>query len=301
MKYTKPALTVDQQILQLQGRGMAFGDRGLAAGYLREINYYRLRGYWLRRESDRRSHRFEPGTTFEGVLTDYVFDRELRLLVLDAVERLEVSIRTRFAHNLGLRYGSHAHLDGTIFKDRSQRWSHPRAVASLVAEVERRTEAFIQHIRKSYDEILPPLWVTVEVMTLGQVSLWFGNLRHGADRKAIGGDYGLDEVLLSSFLHHLTIVRNVCAHHGRLWDRRLPFQARLPRRNPAALVMSLNHKDMDCHYNTLTMLGWLVSRISPAASWVARVAHHIESHPPAKVLMGFPEDYQRRPVWQSLP
>lgn len=78
---------------------MTFHDRERAEHYLRELNYYRLAGYWLRRESDHGSHTFEPGTCFEDVLADYVFDRELKLLVLDAVERLEVSVRTRWAHD----------------------------------------------------------------------------------------------------------------------------------------------------------------------------------------------------------
>lgn len=83
VKYDKPALTAAQQIEQLAGRGMVFGDPERAAHYLAELNYYRLSGYWLRHEADHATHRFQPGTTFEAVLEDYVFDRGLKLLVLD--------------------------------------------------------------------------------------------------------------------------------------------------------------------------------------------------------------------------
>jgi abortive infection bacteriophage resistance protein len=301
MKYDKPALSIEQQIDQLLKRGMTFGDPARAAHFLRELNYYRLSGYWLRREADHATHRFQPGTTFEDVLADYVFDRELKLLVLDAVERIEVSVRTHWAHQLGLRHGAHAHLDSILFKDRSQQWNHSRAVASLVGDVEKSTEIFIRHLRSQYDELLPPIWAAVEVMTLGQISRWYDNLRHATDRKAVALGYELDEALLASFLHHISIVRNVCAHHSRLWDRDLPFKARLPRKNPQDLAESLNHKSPRHLYNTLTMLGWLLDKISPAQTWVSRVARHVNDHPPATGIMGFPNDYQNSAVWRHTP
>jgi abortive infection bacteriophage resistance protein len=299
MKYSKPALTVDDQIALLEGRGMAFGDRGRATFYLREINYYRLRGYWLRRETDRTGHQFPPGTAFEDVLADYVFDRELRLLVLDAIERIEVSVRTRWAHVLGMRHGPHAHLDSPLFRDRSQTWNHPEAVAGLIRTVEQSREVFMQHLRKTYDELLPPIWAVVEVMSLGQISRWADNLRHAANRNAVAEGYGLDEALLMSALHHLSVVRNICAHHARLWDRHVAIRFQLPRKHPAALIESLSPDEAASTYNTLVIVGWLVASVSPEQTWVARVADHVDSHGPARAVMGFPGDFRRRPVWQG--
>ena len=299
MKYDKPALTVEQQLEQLIARDMVVGDPGRAAHYLAELNYYRLSGYWLRHEADHATHRFQPGTSFEAVLDDYVFDRELKLLVLDAVERLEVSIRTHWAHVLGLRHGAHAHLNGALFKQRSQTWSHPAAIARLVSGVEDSREGFIRHLRDTYDELLPPIWASVEVMSLGQISRWFGNLRHAADRNAIAEPYGVDEVLLGSFLHHISVVRNICAHHARFWDRELPFKAQLPRKHPQALVASLDPANQSSAYNTLTLLGWLIGRISPGQTWVQRVSERVSAHPPAVAVMGFPANYRQRPIWQQ--
>lgn len=298
MKYDKPALTVEQQIQKLADRGMTFGDPERAAHYLAELNYYRLSGYWLRLEAEHATHKFQPGTSFEAVLADYVFDRELKLLVLDAVERLEVSIRTRWAHVVGLRHGAHAHLDSALFKSRTQKWSHSTAVARLVGGVEESRERFIRHLRDHYDELLPPIWASVEVMSLGQISRWFANLRHAADRNAIAETYGIDEVLLASFLHHISVVRNICAHHARFWDRELPFKAQLPRKQPQALAVSLDHAGQSSAYNTLTLLAWLIKRISPGQTWVKRVADHVAEYPPAVAVMGFPDDFRQRPTWQ---
>lgn len=100
MRFAKPPASIDQQIDLLVQRGMDVPDRQRAAHYLRHLNYYRLRGYWLPFESgiaDNGDHRFQAGTMFEHVLERYVFDRELRLLVMDAIERIEVSVRTHWA------------------------------------------------------------------------------------------------------------------------------------------------------------------------------------------------------------
>lgn len=89
MRYGKPPLSVEDQLRLLVRRGMAAPDPDRARHYLTHINYYRLRAYWLPLEQDATGgvHRFTPGTSFEDVLSLYVFDRRLRLLVMDAVER----------------------------------------------------------------------------------------------------------------------------------------------------------------------------------------------------------------------
>jgi len=299
MKYNKPALPISQQIRHLQYRGMGFKEPELAAHHLKNLNYYRLSGYWQRYLQPDDKVNFRRGTTFEKVLADYVFDRDLKILVLDAVETVEVSVRTHWAHALGLRYGAHAHLDGTLFKSEHQYWSHPEAVAHLVQTIRQSRERFILHLKGKYDEPLPPIWAVVEVMSLGQISRWFTNLRHAPDRRDIASDYAISEQLLSSFLHHISVVRNLCAHHARFWDRKLSLKTGLPRKNPAPLVQSLRHSQGNCTYNTLTLLAWMVSRIDPSSNWATRVKTRILGHPPACTEMGFPPSFKDSPVWRT--
>lgn len=298
MRFTKPATTFDEQIDLLIGRGMEVPDRDLARHYLAHLNYYRLGAYWLPFEADHASHRFRPGTRFEDVVGLYVFDRELRLLVMDAIERLEVSVRTQWAYHLAHAYDPHAHMEAGLFK---QSDAYSRCRSSLEEELKRSKEVFVSHYNNTYAEPeLPPLWAVVEVMSLGQLSKWVSNLRHGRDRQAIARCYGLDEVILTSFLHHLTIVRNICAHHGRLWNRRFGFQLKMPRR-PRRLAQSLNPLQPRRLYNTLVMLDYFMTVISPGHHWRERLLALLEKHPVADLAaMGFPEDWQARPVWQGL-
>ncbi|HEX8255638.1 MAG TPA: Abi family protein, partial [Thermoanaerobaculia bacterium] len=211
--FSKPALAWEQQVELLQQRGMLIEDPKQAEFYLTHLNYYRLVGYTLPFEADHATHRFAPGTTFADVLNLYIFDRELRPLVLDAIERVEVSARSRWAYEIAHRHGPHGFLDPKLAK---KQHLFQRNLHSLQEEADRSDETFMQHFRDQYSETRPPSWAVCEVMTLGQLSKWFTNLRPMQTRGAIAAAFGVDERVLQSWLHHLTYVRNVCAHHSRL-------------------------------------------------------------------------------------
>lgn len=276
---------------------MAVPDRDCARHYLAHLNYYRLGAYWLPFEANHAPHAFRPGTSFDDVIELYVFDRELRLLVMDAIERLEVSVRARWAYHLAHVHGTHAYLDAVIFQDRDK---YERCLSSLKEEVERSKEVFVSHYQKTYDDPpLPPVWAVVEVMSLGQLSMWYKNLKYRHDRNTIATVYGLDETILVSFLHHLTIVRNLCAHHSRLWNRRFGFQAKMPKHS-APLAQSLNLAQPKQIYTTLVMLEYLMNIISPHHHWKNRLLELFEHHPIAiPAAMGFPDDWRTRPVWKD--
>jgi abortive infection bacteriophage resistance protein len=179
--YSKPATTYVDQIALLQQRGMIIDDVSEAEFYLRHLNYYRLSAYWLPFESDHTTHQFNPDTRFTDVLNLYIFDRELRLLVLDAIERLEVSARSQWAYHLAHRHGPHAHLDPSLAYNRNYWQSN---FDKLSGEVKRSEETFIRHILTTYSEALPPVWAVCEVMSLGLLSRWYNTLKPMSTRRA---------------------------------------------------------------------------------------------------------------------
>ena len=135
-------------------------------------------------------------------------------------------------------------------------------------------------------------------MSFGQLSKWLENLKYRADQKEIAAPYGLDPMVLGSFLHHLTHIRNLCAHHSRLWNRRLTFTMRLPR-NPRHIVGWFNPAAERNLYNTLVMLTYLLGVIAPHSSWKGRLktlmAECPKAHPSA---MGFPTEWEKLQVWK---
>lgn len=299
MKYSKPPLAIDQQIDLLLARGLIIADRARAARYLSHISYFRLRGYWIPLELPEPAggdHRFRSGTTFNDVLDLYVFDRKFRLLILEAIERIEVSFRAHFANELGVRYGSHFYLDVAYFY-RSD--SHRQLLESLEQEVARSKETFIEHYRATYTQPrLPPIWAVSEVMSFGQLSHWYKNLKKRGDRQAVARVYNLDEAILQSFMHHLTHVRNITAHHGRLWNRRLTITMSLPKQ-PRELALMFNPTRDRYIANTVIMMGYLLRLISPGTSWPERLRQLIEDSPridPA--AMGFAANWRDLSLWR---
>lgn len=281
--FSKPFLTIDQQITQLKRRGMLFADEEKAKKYFENLNYYRLSGYWLLFEKDHGTHTFNANTKFEDVLKLYVFDRELRLLLLDAIERIEVSVRSRLAYELSKAYGSHPHLKPEIFHC-SIKYAH--TLLKLNGEVSRSKEAFIKHFDGKYREKLPPFWAGVELMTLGQVSNWFSNLKFRKDRQVVAKYYGLDEKVLVSFLHHLTIVRNICAHHSVLWNKKITLDFTVPK-FPKKLNEKFNLNTRKQIFNTLVMIEYLMEVINEESHWKERLVALIEKYNIDTEHMGF--------------
>jgi len=293
--FAKPATTFTQQVAILKSRGMSIPDPAKAEFYLQHLNYYRLVAYWLPFEADHGSHAFLPGTSFDAVLNLYVFDRELRLLVLDAIERVEVSVRCQWAYQLAHKHGPHAHLDQSIAR-RADYWQHN--CDSLSQEVSRSDETFIKHLCSKYLEDLPPVWAACEVMSLGLLSRWYTNLKPMPTRRAISNMYKLDEGVLASWLHHLTYIRNVCAHHSRLWNREFTVTAVNPKSKPAGLHTEFRHGSRKI-YNTFIILLHFMDIIAPNHSWRSRVKELLRNHAIPVAQMDFPSGWERRTPWQD--
>jgi abortive infection bacteriophage resistance protein len=297
MKFTKPPLTYQEQIELLVSRGMRIENYGRARRFLTHLNYYRLTAYWLPFEQDHATHTYKPGTTFDQVIEHYIFDRELRLLVMDAIERLEVSLRAQWAYHLAHTYGPHSHLDANIFKPAS---CHGDNIIALQDAVRKSSEMFVRHFRNTYSEKLPPVWVVCEIMTFGQLSRWYANLKRGSDRNAIASNYDMDETNLVSFVHNLSVVRNICAHHSSLWNREFSIAWKIPTNRPFALLASLNRTDGKRLYNTLATLAYLMDILNPGHHWKKRLGDLFRHHPSVKSRsMGFPDNWQELPIWRG--
>lgn len=302
MKFCKPPLSVTAQLELLKRRGMVVADEARAVRVLQNINYYRLRAYWLPFEAHELSkavpdaHVFKPGTDFDAVVTLYVFDRKLRLLLLEAIERVEIALRTHWAQMLADKYGAHAYLNRDVFHSLAM---YGTCLSSLDDELARSKETFVQHYREKYDHpARPPIWAICELLTLGQLSKWLGNIKLRSDRQAIAHRLKLDEVVVCAFAHHLTHVRNLCAHHSRVWNRKLTFTMTLPKR-PSELATQFNPLEERRIYNTLVMLAWCIRTVSPDTTWPARLQKLLRERTNGELkAMGAPVDWMARAPWQ---
>lgn len=137
----KPVKTITDQISLLKSRGMSFSDENQASHYLSHISYYRLKGYWWDMQKDRVNHIFYPDSVFETVIERYNFDRYLRLILFDAIERIEIALRTKMIYHLSLTYGTNWYQDSSLFSDVSKHSDH---LSNLLREFGYSPEIFIR-------------------------------------------------------------------------------------------------------------------------------------------------------------
>jgi abortive infection bacteriophage resistance protein len=310
MHFDKPATTIDAQIALLRERGLDVSAEDLARRWLTTVGYYRLSAYWLPYElppeaGRTRSKRFRPGVRFEEIIDIYTFDRKLRLLVTEAIERIEISVRSRWTNRLTLKHGAHAHLNPENFVSG---WSHARMVAALADRASESREVFIEHYKAKYHvPYMPPLWAVTELMTFGELSKWVEATNDAALRGAVAKDIGLPtQETLIGMLQLLSYTRNICAHHGRLWNRRTVKRAPNIKRFHHSLAwdegaIEGQHQLSNRLYNVLTLLLLLMTHQASDTTFPKRLHSLIETRGQEQQdAMGFPRDWKTRPAWSSL-
>lgn len=297
MSYNKPPQTYAEQLTILQGRGLVVGNADFALHCLEHCNYYRISAYRFPLTVAGDPDQFLPGTTFEQLWGLYCFDRQLRLLVTEALKRLEVSVRAHWAYVLGHAHGASAYEAPEVFRDARR---HTGALAKLDDELARSHEVFVSHFQHKYGMSRPPIWAACEIMSFGVLSRFYENIAKEHDRKAIARVYDMSPETLKSLLEHAVYVRNLCAHHARLWNRRFTITVGLPQTRPAAVVASLNPDENRRLYNTLVLLSHIVDIVEPQNHWAHRLLALIRSQTiQVTVHMGFPTDWETMPMWAN--
>ncbi|MBD3587530.1 MULTISPECIES: Abi family protein [Salinimonas] len=299
MDFRKSPTTFEEQLSKLESRGLIISDRASAKHYLSHINYYRFGVYAWYFLENKQNHTFYEGTRFEDVLQTYVFDRELRILILEAVERIEVSLRTSWAYNFSHINGPHGHLNPRNFNFGKGK-THLQFLSTLLSELNRTKESYIKEQMQKYNEATPAIWICCEVMSFGSLSKAFSSTRNLEILKLISQEYNLNHEVLKSFLHHLTVVRNICAHHSRLWNRNLQFQLKIPTNGDRSFIKAFTKCDKNKLYNTLVMLSYLLRKVSPDTSWAERLKGLVSEYPaidPSHI--GFPKQYNDFDFWNN--
>ncbi|WP_415176958.1 Abi family protein [Porticoccus sp.] len=304
-QYNKPALTFNQQLAQLKERGLQVKDEQEALRQLSSISYYRLSGYWYpfrqRNAAGKVSSNFIPGTTFDQVIQLYEFDRKLRSFVLDALERIEIAVRTRITYHMGHAYGAFAHLDKNNFHPK---FDHVTWLAKLEDEVRRSSDEFIRHYQLKYSGFPHiPVWMLTEVVSFGALSFFFKGLlndkKNGVeDKKAVANYFNLHHKRFGDWLHTLTYIRNVCAHHSRLWNRELAIR---PDKSKDTLWLPPRTPRNDRIFYILLMLRHLQRCSGNGDHWASEVTDLLEpvaENPAYRAAMGMAPDWKEHPLWK---
>jgi abortive infection bacteriophage resistance protein len=322
--YTKPYLTFKEQLELLKSRGLEVTNDSVALEYLRRLGYYRLSGYWYpcrqliplpahqsRPIRPQRKDDFMHGSRFQDAVELYVFDKKLRLSLLDAIERIEVAFRVDIAYLLGKKdrfaYNNPSLLHGNFTKKIDPKTGRTKYEEWLVKHnqlIQRSKEDFVEHYKAKYGLPLP-IWVAIELWDFGLLSTFYKGMTV-QDKTDVAAKYGIpDFQIMESWLRCLNYVRNVVAHHSRLWNRNLIDQPKLARKGVMSAFDSFvgNIHVTSRIYIVVCILAHFMQHVCPRSSWHTRLADLVRSFPKAAHIdiqdMGFPKEWEQHVFWKK--
>jgi abortive infection bacteriophage resistance protein len=256
--------------------------------WLQRVGYYRLSAYFIPFRTTG-SDAFRTGTTFDRVIDLYKFDCGLRLVVLRALDRIEVGVRAIATYHLAHELGPFGYAIPTNFPSH---YDHASLMKNLAREESRSTEVFVRHYRSKYTS--PPhlpIWMATELLTFGTLSKMYGNLRKGF-RKKIAREFNQPEPVFTSWLHSLAAISNICAHHSRLWNRQLAVKPALPTAWAGAGI------DNSRVYAIALVIQSLLNTLSRDSNWKERLKATFATYPSVNLpAMHFPTNWQDQAPW----
>lgn len=319
--YQKPYLSSQDQVSLLLERGMEISDPKRAEECLSRIGYYRLSAYWYPFRKTRPPAKGEPnnkpivisqfrdGTKFSDCIDLYVFDKKLRLHTLDALERIEIALRTDIALLLGHHHPeAHRHaplLHGNFTKKIRNHGTtdHEKWLAKMDELTNSSKEEFAKHFKRKYPESYMPIWIAVELWDYGMLSHFFAGMRI-TDQNKIAHMYGLSSgKTLESWIRYLNVTRNLCAHHSRIWNKPLVITPAPCTAGEFPEFESLTRKNGSRYYATALIIQFLLNKVNPSSSWKERLAKLMDELPTNEIInisqAGFPNKWADQPFWKK--
>ena len=310
MRVKKHLLSLDDQVKKLVESGLQ-GNPSIIKQRLKSVSYYRLSGYFppfLKYGETGEEECFIDGTTIDMIWRHYVFDRRLRLLIMDALERIEISIRAKLAFHHANEYGE----DPFAYEDKSN-WTPPMTQKTCelffekmnkqVASAKKRRLEMRLLFTSGHDEChcMPPIWTLMEVISFSTLLEFYENMPTKI-KKTVANDFNMPFPGFESWLRTCVVVRNACAHHERLWNKIMGLKPMMPR------LETHTNKYIEWHvpvkisndriFSVLTICSYCLKFISPQSRWRDRLENlYSEFEDIPKEKMGFPENWRSSPLW----
>lgn len=297
MEYSKSPLTYEQQADQLIRRKLE-ANREDIIQCLQNISYYRLSGYLFPfRQPD---ESFKKGTSLQLIRRRYTFDRQLRLLVLDGIERMEIAVRTDLVYHFAHAYNAFGYCKKENLPHITEA-QHQEFIKRINQEKANSREIFVNHFQSKYGDCHDclPLWMAAEIMSFGTVLTFFRGIKTDL-KQTIANRYGVAQEVLHSWLGAVNAVRNICAHHGRLWNRELGFKPQIPRERKHPQWHHPVEIPDNRIFGILTILKYCLNIVAQQSKWHERLRELLSRYQDIpRNPMGFPEAWETSPIWED--
>ena len=305
MKYEKNPLSLEVQADQLLSRGL-IADRDELIARLKAVNYYRLSGYlhpYRVMDADGKpTDAYKPNTKLDEVWQRYNFDRRLRIILLDAIERIEVAVRTRLVFHFVHRHGPFGYTEPLNLPGFKGLTEYMEWRTGLVEETHRaKNEQFVRHFNEKYGDQHKelPLWMLSELMSFGSM-LRFSAAMEPDLKKAVAGEYGMPDELFASWLKAISVVRNICAHHSRIWNRVYGVKPTTPHPTKFANWHVEPQLPNDRVGYTMAICYFWLGKITNTSRWRQRLFDLFDEFPEIPLTsMGLPDTWHEHPLFRG--
>lgn len=280
----------------LRQRGLVIDDAAKAEHYLDNIGYYRLSAYMYPLLSQPKSaHLYKKGATFRQVMMLYRFDRKLRILIFNEIEKVEIAIRRAIMQITAEMTGDPFWLISPSYF--SSRTNFNETMRTIQKEYEHSSEEFIIHFRNTYSNPLPPAWILGELLTLGNLNAIYRNIRQNRIRKRIAKRFGLPIDVFESWLTIIAVTRNACGHHARIWNKQNAISP-ATLSNPANKWIRQSANPQRIYFN-LCIIKYYLDTVSPENDMKQKILGLLADFPQVDTAaMGFPSGWQSEPLWR---
>ena len=280
----------------LLSRGLVITDKTKAEHYLNHIGYYRLSAYMyplLRMPKEQ--HLYKNGATFEKVMMLYRFDKKLRLLLFNEIEKIEVAIRSTIV-NVGSEMTNDPFwmTNASNFSDESR---FTRTMTLIDNELRHSREDFIVHFRLTYSNPYPPAWILSEILPIGIITNIYSNIKNKKIKKRVSQTFGLQIDPFESWMTIITLTRNACCHHARVWNKAYSIRATIPNRMTRPWI-TLPTDPLRIYFN-ICIIKYFLDIISPGNDMLAKLRWIFVDFPEIDLsAMGFPQNWETEPLWR---
>ena len=297
LDYTKRCTLPQDLLTLLKSRGLSIPDGKKAAGYLSSIGYYRLSAYCYPLLKDpKEAHQYKAGATFDLVMNMYRFDRKLRVLLFNEIEKIEVAMRSALNNCVTNAFNDVFWTTNVQYFNSSEGFA--KTLSMIQSELGRTKEDFIHHFKNKYANPFPPVWMITEIIPLGVLCSIYNNIKSTGIKKKAANLFRLPFQVFASWILALANLRNVCCHHNRVWNKdHLVVPADL--KSPAFAWIDSSTTDMKRVYYRICIIKYLLFTVSPNNTFTQKLVSLLDEFPTVDIrAMGFPPNWRTAPLWK---
>lgn len=281
----------------LKNRGLEIKNEEKAIAYIANIGYYRLSSYcYPLLNSPKSEHIYKSGATFDLVMNMYRFDRKLRILLFNEIEKIEVAVRSAMLNVIT------EELNDVFWMTNPENFHNQTTFAKTISliqsEKEKTKEEFISHFHAKYSDSFPPVWMIAEIIPFGTLGGIFNNLKSAKLKKKVAAYFKLSAPVFSSWIIALVNLRNLCCHHSRTWNREIAVVPAIPN-SPAFPWIDSTNTDAKRIYYRICIIKYLLFTVSPNNRFTEKLKLLLTEYPTVDIrAMGFPADWHTEPLWK---